>query len=199
MYKRQPVNGGTAALNPDQLNGVKLTPPEDFSGSFDLQVAATSTEGSETSTVTGVLNVSVSPVVDTPMLSVALGEPTVATVGGTAVPTSITLDNYAALDAGYQVTARSINLDGSLTEAHAGNVSTGNGGIGVRGLASGNDYEIGHSLVHDVSEQLVVDFDSAITEASVSFAQASPLLKFFGGGKEQGHYCLLYTSDAADD
>ncbi|MEQ8503910.1 MAG: tandem-95 repeat protein [Rhodospirillales bacterium] len=185
-----PVNGGTAALNPDQLNGVKLTPPEDFSGSFDLQVAATSTEGSETSTVTGVLNVSVSPVVDTPMLSVALGEPTVATVGGTAVPTSITLDNYAALDAGYQVTARSINLDGSLTEAHAGNVSTGNGGIGVRGLASGNDYEIGHSLVHDVSEQLVVDFDSAITEASVSFAQASPLLKFFGGGKEQGHYDL---------
>ena len=185
-----PINGGTATLNPDQLNGVKLTPPEDFSGSFDLQVAATSTEGSETSTVTGVLNVSVSPVVDTPMLSVALGEPTVATVGGTAVPTSITLDNYAALDAGYQVTARSINLDGSLTEAHAGNVSTGNGGIGVRGLASGNDYEIGHSLVHDVSEQLVVDFDSAITEASVSFAQASPLLMFFGGGKEQGHYDL---------
>ena len=185
-----PVNGGTATLNPDQLNGVKLTPPEDFSGSFDLQVAATSAEGSETNTVTGTLNVSVTPVADTPMLSAALGEPTVSTVGGTAVPTSITLDNYAALDAGYQVTARAINLDGSLTEAHAGNVSTGNGGIGVSGLASGSSYEIGHSLVHDVSEQLVVDFDSAITEASVSFDQASPLLMFFGGGKEQGHYDL---------
>ena len=185
-----PVNGGTAALNPDHLSGIKLTPPEDFSGSFNLQVAATSTEGSETNTVTGTINVSVSPVADAPTLSVALGEPTVSTVGGTAVPTSITLDNYAALDAGYQVTARAINLDGSLTEAHAGNVSTGNGGIGVSGLASGSSYEIGHSLVHDVSEQLVVDFDSAITEASVSFDQASPLLMFFGGGKEQGHYDL---------
>ena len=184
------ITAGAATLSPDQLTGLQLTPPADFAGEIALDVTATSLDGLDTAVQTGTLNVTVTPVADQPTLSVTLGEPTVSTVGGTAVPTSITLDNYTVLDAGYQVTARAINLDGSLTEAHAGNVSTGNGGIGVAGLASGSNYEIGHSLVHNVSEQLVVDFDNAIIEASVSFDQASPLLKFFGGGKEQGHYDL---------
>ncbi|MBN8198153.1 Ig-like domain-containing protein [Thalassospira povalilytica] len=62
---------GTWTLNPDQLEGLTLTPAEDFSGSFDLGVTATSTDGEDVATTTGSITVDVAGVADAPTLDVA--------------------------------------------------------------------------------------------------------------------------------
>ena len=60
------VTDGSAELTPDQLAGLQITPPEDFSGSFDLTVTATSTEenGGDTASTTGTITVDVAAVAD---------------------------------------------------------------------------------------------------------------------------------------
>ncbi|WP_231856721.1 Ig-like domain-containing protein, partial [Thalassospira sp. MCCC 1A02491] len=62
---------GTWTLNPDQLEGLTITPAEDFSGSFDLGVAATSADGEDVATTTGSITVDVAGVADAPTLEVA--------------------------------------------------------------------------------------------------------------------------------
>ncbi|PKR47253.1 Ig-like domain-containing protein, partial [Thalassospira povalilytica] len=61
---------GTWTLNPDQLEGLTITPAEDFSGSFDLGVTATSTDGEDVATATGSITVDVVGVADAPTLNV---------------------------------------------------------------------------------------------------------------------------------
>ena len=60
------VSGGEATLSPDQLTGLTITPPEDFSGTFDLAVTATSTEadGGDTAQTLGSITVNVDAVAD---------------------------------------------------------------------------------------------------------------------------------------
>ncbi|WP_417836851.1 beta strand repeat-containing protein [Thalassospira tepidiphila] len=62
---------GTWTLNSDQLAGLTITPPEDFSGSFDLGVTATSEDGSDVATTTGSITVDVAGVADAPTLDVS--------------------------------------------------------------------------------------------------------------------------------
>ncbi|MEE3045579.1 MAG: Ig-like domain-containing protein, partial [Pseudomonadota bacterium] len=62
---------GTWTLNPDQLEGLTITPAEDFSGSFDLGVTATSADGDDVATTTGSITVDVAGVADAPTLDVA--------------------------------------------------------------------------------------------------------------------------------
>ncbi|WP_289078385.1 Ig-like domain-containing protein [uncultured Thalassospira sp.] len=75
---------GTWTLNPDQLEGLTITPAEDFSGSFELGVTATSADGEDVATTTGSITVDVSAVADAPSLSVSIGEgtPTGGGAGG---------------------------------------------------------------------------------------------------------------------
>ena len=61
---------GTWTLSSDQLSGLTITPPEDFSGSFDLGVTATSADGEDVATTTGSITVDVSGVADAPTLEV---------------------------------------------------------------------------------------------------------------------------------
>ncbi|MCC9626775.1 Ig-like domain-containing protein, partial [Thalassospira sp. MA62] len=62
---------GTWTLSPDQLSGLTITPSENFSGSFDLGVTATSTDGSDTATTSDSLTVDVTGVADDPTLDVS--------------------------------------------------------------------------------------------------------------------------------
>jgi len=59
---------GTWTLSPDQLAYLTLTPPTDYSGTFDLGVVATSTDGG---TANGSFGVTVEPLADIPQLAVA--------------------------------------------------------------------------------------------------------------------------------
>ncbi|WP_181838600.1 Ig-like domain-containing protein, partial [Thalassospira profundimaris] len=62
---------GTWTLSSDQLEGLTITPPDDFSGSFDLGVTATSADGSDVATSTGSITVDVAGVADAPTLDVS--------------------------------------------------------------------------------------------------------------------------------
>ncbi|MEM1334805.1 MAG: Ig-like domain-containing protein, partial [Actinomycetota bacterium] len=55
---------GTWDLTADQVDGLEITPPEHFSGEFDLTVEATSTDGDDTATTTQTLGVTVEGVAD---------------------------------------------------------------------------------------------------------------------------------------
>ncbi|WP_231858164.1 beta strand repeat-containing protein, partial [Thalassospira lucentensis] len=62
---------GSWTLNPEQLEGLTITPPEDYAGSFDLAVTATSVAGADSATTQTSVTVNVSGVADTPTLEVS--------------------------------------------------------------------------------------------------------------------------------
>ncbi|MBL0933035.1 MAG: hypothetical protein IBJ15_23355, partial [Alphaproteobacteria bacterium] len=64
------LGDGAWLLTPDDLPGLTITPPADFSGQIDLTVTATSTDGTSTSSATSNLTVEVEGVADTPTLNV---------------------------------------------------------------------------------------------------------------------------------
>ncbi|OSQ41625.1 hypothetical protein, partial [Thalassospira alkalitolerans] len=50
---------GTVTLTADELDGLTITPPADYSGSFDLGITATSTDGETSASVSDTISVSV--------------------------------------------------------------------------------------------------------------------------------------------
>ncbi|WP_417812540.1 hypothetical protein [Thalassospira alkalitolerans] len=62
---------GTWTLAAANLDGLTITPADDFSGAFDLSVTATSSVGGQTTSISQVVNVDISAVADTPSLSVS--------------------------------------------------------------------------------------------------------------------------------
>ncbi|MEO1619056.1 MAG: tandem-95 repeat protein, partial [Planctomycetota bacterium] len=60
---------GTWTLTADQLDGLEVQPPADFSGSFDLRVTATSTDDGDSATTASTISVNVSAVADLPSLA----------------------------------------------------------------------------------------------------------------------------------
>ena len=65
---------GSWTLNPDQLDGLTITPADDSDEDFTLTVEATATDGTSTSTTAGSIAVTVEAVADAPTLTVSLGE-----------------------------------------------------------------------------------------------------------------------------
>ena len=93
---------GTWTLTADQLDGLSLTPPAHFSGTIDLGVRATSSDGG---TAISSASVAVGPVADAPVLSVSIGE------GVTTPATSdMTLENLGS-SAGFDNTIGYYTLD----------------------------------------------------------------------------------------
>lgn len=64
------LGGGNWTLTPAQLAGLTLTPPNNFSGIINLNITATSQEGSLTTTTPASLSVTVAGIADAPTLSV---------------------------------------------------------------------------------------------------------------------------------
>ncbi|MBF0631567.1 MAG: hypothetical protein HQL89_11340, partial [Magnetococcales bacterium] len=60
---------GSWTLSADDLEGLHVTPPHDSDADFTLSVTATSTDGNDTSVVSGTINVSVAPDADPPTLT----------------------------------------------------------------------------------------------------------------------------------
>lgn len=97
---------GTWDLEPDQLSDLTLTPPNDFGGSIDLTIIATSSDGGEASSTFGI---HVSPVADIPQL--AVGDVT------GAEDAVIMLTIAAAMPGGTDETLESILLTGVPIDA----------------------------------------------------------------------------------
>ncbi|MBO6949191.1 MAG: tandem-95 repeat protein, partial [Rhodospirillales bacterium] len=62
------ISEGSATLTPDQLTGLTITPPENSDADFTLDVSVTTTDGDDTATVSGELDVSVAADADAPTL-----------------------------------------------------------------------------------------------------------------------------------
>ncbi|WP_339862575.1 hypothetical protein [Thalassospira alkalitolerans] len=75
---------GTWSLSGDDLDGLKITPADDFSGSFDLGVTAQSADGEDVATVSDSITVDVTAVADAPSLSVSIGAGTATGTGSGA-------------------------------------------------------------------------------------------------------------------
>ncbi|MEO1058468.1 MAG: LamG-like jellyroll fold domain-containing protein, partial [Actinomycetota bacterium] len=60
---------GSWTLQPDQLDGLSITPPQNFDGSFELTVMATSTDGADAASVMQVIEVDVQAVADAPTVT----------------------------------------------------------------------------------------------------------------------------------
>jgi len=191
---------------PDNLS---LTPPTNSDADIELTVSATSTEanGGATTTTTSTIDIDVSALADVPTItSVTVGAPTVTEgTDGVAETVTISTANFGESDAGFSIAARTINSNGTLSEASADNVSTNGSplGFGVAGHASGDSSELGYSDYHDVSEELIVTFDDDVSSADVSFAwlssseQAS--YKLFRDGVEVGSGTVNGVTDGIDD
>ncbi|MCR4377119.1 MAG: hypothetical protein NUV50_03380, partial [Rhodospirillales bacterium] len=80
-------NAGTGewTLSPQELTGLTVTPPVNFSGAFDLNITAISADGATTQAST---TVAVEAVADAPTLTVSAGTPTETVDGGTPVTPS---------------------------------------------------------------------------------------------------------------
>ncbi|MEQ8321211.1 MAG: LamG-like jellyroll fold domain-containing protein [Rhodospirillales bacterium] len=166
------------SIAPEDIAGLTITPPSDSNEDFPLTVTATSTEanGGDTATTTATINVGVTGIADMPTLSLTIGEPELTTTGGEPVETTINVDNVTDGNLGFSVTGRSINQDGSLTDASTDNISFNANpvGFGVSGAASGDQAEVGFDNQEGVSEELIVSFDSPASSADVSFAWMHP-------------------------
>ncbi|MEC9268491.1 MAG: Ig-like domain-containing protein [Pseudomonadota bacterium] len=122
-------------------------------------------QGLDTASVTQTISVSVVDDVPVATANDLTGEPEVVTV-------TITAENYSETGTGFTVTGRQINPDGTLTDKSGALVSTNANppGFGVTGPASGADSEIGYSDNHGISEELHIDFDTPITEVTISYS-----------------------------
>ncbi|MDY0391546.1 MAG: cadherin-like domain-containing protein, partial [Desulfobulbus oligotrophicus] len=134
-----------------------FTPHPDYSGQVP-QVTYTVTDGigSETST----LNITVTPVVDIPKVTITPQNPAM-------VNTVINAANVTSTDLGF--TVKAYDLDGNeIGVATAEGVYDAPTGFGVPGDASGDFIELGQD--GHTSEKIEVIFDSPVSEATVRFA-----------------------------
>ncbi|OEJ65676.1 hypothetical protein BEN30_13565 [Magnetovibrio blakemorei] len=111
---------GSWTLTPDLMDGLTLTPPQDFNGAFDLQVIAVSTDGG---TATGTIGVTVTPMADTPVIAVSdangAEDSAIALAIAASMPggTSETVESVviAGVPKGATLSAGSDNGDGTWT------------------------------------------------------------------------------------
>jgi len=128
---------GSWTLTPDQLSGLTLDPPQDYSGSFDLNVTATSADGS---TTVATNTVSVEAVADAPSLTTGIGTST--QTGGADVTGSDTSNIKFGEDAGKDAG------ESSSGDTHVGNsgndsIEGGSGNDMLAGKAGGDDLQGG--------------------------------------------------------
>ncbi len=112
---------GTVSLDPADVAGLQITPPSDYSGTFDLTVTATSTDGTDTASVSEALSVNVVPVADTPTLGVTPASGNEDTAISLDIAAGLTdLDEtlqvtISDIPAGSVLSAGTVNPDGSVT------------------------------------------------------------------------------------
>ncbi len=200
---------GTWTLEEGDLDGLTITPPADSDVDFDLTVTATSTEAStgETNTVESSFTVEVDAVADDVGVSAEITATIVPGENDGAEPETVTIgaDNYDAGDSGFTVSGRTLDRHGNLSEGSTDNISVKSSGhptgFGVKGDASnGADSEIGYE--DGKSEQVVVDFDSDISEANVTIAWQNPnedcRITLYRDGEPVGERVIEGGTDGVD-
>lgn len=198
---------GTWTLGEDDLPGLSITPPTDFSGSLDLSILATSTESSsgDTSSVSANLEVTVDAVLDAPTVDVTYGNVTTEGTEG-SVPDTGMVFRFSAKDVDG---AGNTGADGSFVSqwsdlsGNGNNATTlgsapsfeadglgDNGGIafdaGNDGLTVGNDAAINTGTYTEKSFAFAFETGASVDGYQVIYEQG-------GGGNG---YSLTIAPDA---
>lgn len=183
---------GTWTLGEDDLPGLSITPPTDFSGSLDLSITATSTESSsgDTSSISSNLEVSVDAVLDAPTIDVSYGNVTSEGTEGT-VPATDMVFRFSAKDVdgagntgsdGANVSQWS-DLSGNGNNATTNGSSpsfeadglNNNGGIGFDsgndGLTIGNDGAINDGTFTEKSFAFAIETGDSVDGFQVIYEQ----------------------------
>ncbi len=114
---------GSYTLSPDDLAGLTITPPENFSGRIDLDVTATTTDGDSTASSATSLSVDITATADAPNLSLndATGDedtPIALDLSAFTTDDSETLSiTVRGVPEGAELSAGTLNADGSYTFA----------------------------------------------------------------------------------
>lgn len=198
---------GTWSLGEDDLPGLTITPPNDFSGDFNLEISATSTEelSGDTSTVFANLEVSVDAVLDAPTIDVSYGNVTSTGSEGN-VPENDLVFRFSAKDVdgagntgsdGSNVSqwsdlsgnGNNATTSGSTPSFEADGLNN-NGGIGFDGgndgLTIGNDNAINASTYTEKSFAFAIETGDSVDGFQVIYEQG-------GGGNG---YSLSIAPDA---
>lgn len=201
---------GTWTLGEDDLAGLSITPPTDYSGALNLDISATSTEetSGETSSVFANLEVSVDAVLDAPTVDVSYGSVTAQGSEG-SVPDTNMVFRFSAKDVngngnendnpgdGSSVgTWNDLSGNGYNATTHGSSPSFEAGGLGDNGgigFDSGNDgLQIGNQSAINTSSYSEKSFAFAIeTGDSVDGFQ----MIYEQGGTGNG-YSLSIAPDA---
>ncbi|KAA0576911.1 tandem-95 repeat protein [Azospirillum sp. B21] len=120
-------------LTPDDLNGLKFTPPDDASGTFQLTVTAVSRESSnaDRATKTETLTVNVAPVSDKPDISFRIVEAGVEDQAATLSIDAVVTD---LIGAGERITSLKVTVPAGFTLS--GLTDDGNGVYDLTGLSA---------------------------------------------------------------
>ncbi|MBS4017402.1 MAG: type I secretion C-terminal target domain-containing protein, partial [Dechloromonas sp.] len=180
---------GELTINVD--GSYSFVPHQDYSGPVPT-VTYTVSNGMRTDTST--LDITVTPVADTPNVTIQIGNP---------VTNNLSINNTNAGIAGQGYTVTAYNLDGSpgtvsiVNGAGAGNVS----GFGVAQASSGNDSEIGH--LNGNSEKIAVAFDDPVSSATIQFAwlhsgERATYTLFDDQGNQIGQGTVAGVTDVVD-
>jgi VCBS repeat-containing protein len=184
---RAPAHG-TVTVDAD--GKYTYTPHKDFSGSDSFTVIVSDGKGG---TATSTVNIGVTPVADTPLVSVTVQSAPEIVHG------SINRDNAGDTGRGYTITATDANgkagaLSNVPTAGAGGKVS----GFGVAGSASGDDKELGYK------EKLTVKFDQGATNVQVKMSwlasnETAHYVLYDVNGKKIGEGDIKGKTDVIDD
>ncbi|SIQ11527.1 retention module-containing protein [Pseudacidovorax sp. RU35E] len=154
---RDPVHG-SVVVNAD--GSYTYTPTKDYAGNDSFTVTVNDGAGG---TATTTVNVTISPVADTPKVVVDVGTPV-------ATQVTVNSQNATSTDQGFKVTATKLDgTPGTISFINGGGVV----GFGVSGAASnGAETELGYQA--GKSEQLSIAFDKAASSATLTFSYLNP-------------------------
>jgi translation elongation factor EF-1beta len=141
------VTDGVADVDPAALSDLSITPPENFNGSFDLTVSATSTEadGGDAATTTSTLTVDVAAVNDGPVAvddAVSTDEDSAVTIDVLGNDTDVDGDSLS-------VTGATLpdGVDGTVVVNDDGSISfTPGDGFDALGVGESQDVEITYTI-----------------------------------------------------
>ncbi|WP_181846527.1 Ig-like domain-containing protein, partial [Thalassospira profundimaris] len=112
---------GTWTLSSGDLEGLTITPADDYSGSFDLSITVTSTDGEDTASISDTITVDVAGVADTPSLEVSdasgneEGSIALSIDAGLSDSSEVLSITISGVPAGAELSAGTDNGDGTWT------------------------------------------------------------------------------------
>ncbi|MDJ0609183.1 MAG: cadherin domain-containing protein [Kiloniellales bacterium] len=161
---------GTWTLDSGELSGLQLFPPEDYTGTFQLTVTATATDGSDTADAVETIDVTITPPINLAPTDMDLSANTVSesATNGASVGTISTTDSFPGETFSYALTD---DAGGRFTiDSSTGEVTVADGGLLDYESATSHTVtvEVTDSAANTYSESFTINLTDDTSEFSAS-------------------------------